>query len=398
MSFDYFLFFLIPSCIGIISFSSNWYSSNNNAYSNFFLSNVGSQLQEGTRGSFQVSNPYSDYFQTLTVLLSHNNPYLTQVFQTSGNNYHVSNPYSDYFQTLTVLLSHNNPYLTQLFQTSGNNYHVSKLYTISSTFIPTVYPTQMPTIYPTKMPTQMPTVYPTKMPTQMPTVYPTKMPTQMPTIFIPVLSFETTMSLSGLSEPVLDDSSKTAVVLATAKSANISNTFVVFLNQHIVDKVYLKNKISLENTYDIDATTQMNIPMQGIYAFIAQDTLFTLVTNNIVKSVENGDFNMFLMSASIAINSTSTQHAVSKGVVFILSNPGPTESPSSNPTESPSSNPTESPSSNPTEIHIHHKPNTASILEITFIIIMACVVFIFALSAFLKARKSNHIILDIESI
>ena len=347
MSFDYFLFFLIPSCIGIISFSSNWYSSNNNAYSNFFLSNVGSQLQEGTRGSFQVSNPYSDYFQTLT-----------------------------------VLLSHNNPYLTQLFQTSGNNYHVSKLYTISSTFIPTVYPTQMPTVYPTKMPTQMPTVYPTKMPT----VYPTKMPTQMPTIFIPVLSFETTMSLSGLSEPVLDDSSKTAVVLATAKSANISNTFVVFLNQHIVDKVYLKNKISLENTYDIDATTQMNIPMQGIYAFIAQDTLFTLVTNNIVKSVENGDFNMFLMSASIAINSTSTQHAVSKGVVFILSNPGPTESPSSNPTES------------PTEFYIHHKPNTASIWEITFIIIIACVVFIFALSAFLKSRKSNHIILDIESI
>jgi len=118
------------------------------------------------------------------------------------------------------------------------------------------------------------------------------------------------MSLSGILKPFLDDLAQTSVVIATAQSANVSTSFVFFIKQELTNGV--PNKFLKSVSYDIDATTQLNVPTNGK----SPQTLYDSVVSNLVNSVSNGDFNAFLMSASIALNSSSTQNAFSNGVVL----------------------------------------------------------------------------------
>ena len=142
------------------------------------------------------------------------------------------------------------------------------------------------------------------------------------------ISFESTMSLSGISKPFLDDLAQTSVVIATAKSANVSTSFVFFIKQNPSSNKFLKSV-----SYDIDATTQLNVPTNGKSPQILYDSL----VSNLMNSVSNGDFNAFLMSASIALNSSSTQNAFSNGVVLgPLSFDGPSFAPSFVPSSMPS--------------------------------------------------------------
>ena len=185
------------------------------------------------------------------------------------------------------------------------------------------------------------------------------------------ISFESTMSLSGISKPFLDDLAQTSVVIATAKSANVSTSFVFFIKQ-----VPSSNKFLKSVSYDIDATTQLNVPTNGKSPQILYDSL----VSNLVNSVSNGDFNAFLMSASIALNSSSTQNAFSNGVVLgPLSFDGPSFGPSSMPSSAPVGGPS------------HDEEKTVFII-LVFIILIA-----FLGSLYIK-HKQQHINIEIESI
>jgi len=252
------------------------------------------------------------------------------------------------------------------------------------TTTPVINPTTMPVINPTTMPVINPTTMPVINPTTMPVINPTTMPVVEPTT-VPVaniiLSFESIISLSGLTEPILDTNSQTAIVIATAKSANVSKQYVTFVKQTLVNIITNKKKIQ-SYTYDIDAITQLTIPVKG-----SPEVMYSVLTNNIANSVGNNDFTMFLMSASIALNSTTTQNAFSKSVActsMILSSSSSQPSPL------------------PTKHSVIKKNNDAinDAEKIVFIVIVISVVSIFVISSFIKAKSQQieNIILDIENI
>lgn len=228
-------------------------------------------------------------------------------------------------------------------------------------------------------------------------------PSPMPVIS--VLSFETALSLSGLSEPVLDDPAQTAVTVAVANSANVSAQFVIFVKQHLISSNIL---FELESsTYAIEATTQLNIPVSGANP----NTLYSTLTNSIVVAVGNGDFNAFLVAASIAVNSTSTQNAVSTDVVvtpMIILVPSPLPSaipsvfmskkPSPAPRYKPSRKPSPNPSPMPSKIPFQSSHSQKKSEEVALFIMIGFIVLCAILYYYVKRRDQNHIILDIQDI
>ena len=316
MFIDLFLAIFIPSCIGFISYSANmgsdWFKSGFVFGSDWFQSGTGSNW-------FRVSNSNHDL--------------LVQSYSGYINNYlSTVNSYSDTQYSLSTVS-----------------------YRSKSSFDNTLVPTFDKTLAPTLDKTSDTTI-----------------------------SFESTMSLSGISKPFLDDLAQTTVVIATAKSANVSTSFVFFVKsvprafsmRKGVKQVPSSNKFLKSVSYDIDATTQLNVPTNGKSPQILYDSL----VSNLVNSVSNGDFNAFLMSASIALNSSSTQNAFSNGVVLgPLSFDGPSFAPSFAPSFVPSFGPS------------NDEEKTAFIV-LVFIILIA-----FLGSLYIK-HKQQHINIEIESI
>ncbi len=149
----------------------------------------------------------------------------------------------------------------------------------------------------------------TLIPTSLPTSFTTFNPTQDSEQFIPILSFETSMTLSGLTEPSLDTKAQSAVLIAVAASINISTNYVFFLGQEIITR----RKLIIEHlltTYNIKAITQINIPLTNQYSNINPATIYTSLTTNLANAISNGNFITFLLYASIALNSTSTQNVI----------------------------------------------------------------------------------------
>ena len=220
-----------------------------------------------------------------------------------------------------------------------------------------------------------------------------------------ILSFETALSLSGLTEPVLDDPAQTAVTVAVANSANVSAQFVIFVKQHLISSNIL---FELESpTYAIEATTQLNIPLSGANP----NTLYSTLINSIVVAVGNGDFNAFLVAASIAVNSTSTQNAVSTDVVvtpMIILVPSPLPSvnpsvfislmPSLKPSPSPRYKPSRKPSPMPSKIPFQSSHSQKKSEEVALFIMIGFIVLCVIVYFYVKRRDQNHIILDIQDI
>jgi hypothetical protein len=231
-------------------------------------------------------------------------------------------------------------------------------------------------------------------------------PSPMPVIS--VLSFETALSLSGLTEPVLDDPAQTAVTVAVANSANVSAQFVIFVKQRPMSSNTQNYLFELESpTYAIEATTQLNIPVSGANP----NTLYSTLTNSIVVAVGNGDFNAFLVAASIAVNSTSTQNAVSTDVVvtpMIILVPSPLPSanpsvfmskkPSPAPRYKPSRKPSPNPSPMPSKIPFQSSHSQKKSEEVALFIMIGFIVLCVILYFYVKRRDQNHIILDIQDI
>jgi hypothetical protein len=153
------------------------------------------------------------------------------------------------------------------------------------------------------------------------------------------MSFETSMTLSGLTKPELDKSSQTAIVIAVSKSSNISSEYVSFESQRVI----IRRKLtiySILSTYSVEAITKINMPIGNINPI----TLYNIITKQLSTSIANGNFIIFLTQISILLNATSTQNVV---VSNFVNSPMIVIMPSQMPTEMPTETP-----SNPNNIFI----------------------------------------------
>ena len=327
-----------------------------------------------TLGFSSYATAYSNHFVSSNFFMSASN------FFISASYFHILHSSA---HTISFTSKHaSNPYLTTV-QYSSLKKSASAIYSMSNSHNNYCFtqPSPRPSFRPSQESSQEPSPKPSPKPSFRPSQESSAEPSPRPSseqYTNSIISFETLMSLSGLTQSSLDENAKTAVVIAVAKSANVSKQFVSFIKQTL-KTIYSHKKTIQSYTYDIDTTTQIIIPVLG-----SPNDLYLTLTTNIANSVGNGDFNMFLMSASIALNSTSTQNAVSKSVAmtpmdFIL----------------PSSFPSSFPSSLPKQIY-----NQNYTEQIIFIIVVFVVILIFVISSYIRAKMQivEYIIMDIESI
>ena len=260
--------------------SYNSYYSNNFVYSNAFNS-----------GSFFCSNSkyisYSFYSYNSIKSSSH---YITQVgslSQTYSNMYSIS--YSPTVMPTAIIAPTTSPttYIFTIFPTKSP----TPLLTLAPTYIPTLIPTLMPTYSPTHSPTLVST---TAAPTPLLTLAPTQAPVAS------TLTFETAITLSGFSQPVIDNNSLNAIILSIAKSANISSNYVSIKEYSFVNG-RRRLDIMLQNLYNLLFISQFNIPLTS--SIVNPSSLYTSLTNNIQTSISSGAFVSYLLTLNTSISS-----------------------------------------------------------------------------------------------
>ena len=285
--------------------SYNSYYSNNFVYSNAFNS-----------GSFFCSNSkyisYSFYSYNSIKSSSH---YITQVgslSQTYSNMYSIS--YSPTVMPTAIIAPTTSPttYIFTIFPTKSP----TPLLTLAPTYIPTLIPTLMPTYSPTHSPTLVST---TAAPTPLLTLAPTQAPVAS------TLTFETAITLSGFSQPVIDNNSLNAIILSIAKSANISSNYVSIKEYSFVNGRRRLN-IMLQNLYNLLFISQFNIPLTS--SIVNPSSLYTSLTNNIQTSISSGAFVSYLLTLNSSIsnmNLTISNYTMSQmNIIYNVPTSAPT--------------------------------------------------------------------------
>jgi hypothetical protein len=248
--------------------------------SNYFVSNY---FNSGRSNQF-VSNYFASnlYYacNSKNVVSSSSMNYLTMVLSVKEKS--VPQHYS-----LSSSSSMN--YLTMVLSAKEKSVHY---YSLSS---PSPIPIPPPSLIPSPSPSLIPTPSPSFSRDQ------------------PLLTFESSLTLSGLSKPELDISAQQAIIIATSKSMNISLNFVKFISQKLLSQsannyfhIFLQSP-----TYTIVGVTDITIPLSKTDN---PTLIYSSLKTKLLESVGNGNFNTFLVAASIALNSTSTQNAVLFGI------------------------------------------------------------------------------------
>jgi len=392
------LLLLIPSVVATFIFSTKHDGSfdSTNFASNLQFSNYFASSHATSYCSTMVHNSLSksaNYFS-----LASSTPYLTMV-RASLSRIKSMNYFS--LASSTNILHSSTPYLTMVHASLSRIKSVNYFSLASSTNILHCSTPYLTMVHASLSKTKSVNYF-----SLSGTIAPSPMPV------ISVLSFETALSLSGLTEPVLDDPAQTAVTVAVANSANVSAQFVIFVKQRPMSSNTQKYLFELESpTYAIEATTQLNIPLSGANP----NTLYSTLSNSIVVAVGNGDFNAFLVAASIAVNSTSTKNAVSTDVVvtpMIILVPSPLPSvnpsvfislmpslkPSPAPRYKPSRKPSPNPSPMPSKIPFQSSHSQKKSEEVALFIMIGFIVLCVIVYFYVKRRDQNHIILDIQDI
>ena len=290
--------------IGLILFRfahSHSYSMNSNYFaSNYFNSGHSRQFASNY---FDSNFFYACNSQNLVSSSSMN--YLTMV--SSIKQFSVPQHYSpSSFSSMN--------YLTMVSSIKQNSvpqhYSLSAASSIPSPF-PSLIPSPMPSLSPSLIHSSIPS--PSLIPSLIPSPIPFPSPSPSFSPDQPLLTFESFMSLSGLTKPELDNSAQTAIVIATSKSMNISLNFVKFISQKLLTQSAIQSfQIFLQSqTYTIVAVTEVTIPLSKTDN---PSIIYSDLKTKLLESVGNGNFNTFLVAASIALNSTSTQNAVLLGI------------------------------------------------------------------------------------
>jgi hypothetical protein len=289
---------------------------------------------------FSINNLYSNAFD-------HFNSY-------HFNSHHFNSYHFNSYQFTSYQQTSSMPF----YQKSRSSVHetlvsiLPKSYYIMVTSTPYTYLTIEPTVAPYIIPiaTYKPSVAPTWRPTStIATPAPTTSPptwrptsTMAPTSStpdIPSISFTTDLTLSNVQTNFLDSLGQQSVVIATANTMNISIDFVTFVSSS-VSKDQKRRDIRILS-FNLLATTKTSIPLQGKYStFISNsNSLFTSLSDTMLAAVSSGSFTNYLITASMALNSTST--ATASVTSITISTPiGPTSGPTIGSTSGPTSGPT----------------------------------------------------------
>jgi small nuclear ribonucleoprotein (snRNP)-like protein len=173
-------------------------------------------------------------------------------------------------------------------------------------------PSLSPTLTPTLSPTLVPyiTLTPSLAPTLVPSFYPSLIikETIKPTsITVPIISFDTKLSFANYDTTDLDEKSQTAIITATANSMNLSISFITYKGCEIQTRRRLNSFLFSLQGYNIVVSLQTNIPLQGKFSSFSNNpnTLYSLITTNLINSVNSGVFTSYLQAASLNLNITS---------------------------------------------------------------------------------------------
>jgi hypothetical protein len=336
--------FLLSNLLSLVkSFSleykyTNIYNTNNQMYSYYFNSN---QLS---------NNHYSNYFNsnTLRSISSYKynsfNNYLSIIKTISWHSissYQYSKPYNSFNNYLSIIKTMPSQSMSTLYystrDTTSDTTSVNTLIptlaptpiatlvptpiatlaptpiatlaptpiaTLAPTPIATLVPTPIATLAPTPIatlaPTPIATLAPTPIATLVPTLIPTKKQTEMPTIQeVSIMSFDTKLTFDNYDSEELDIKSQQAIIIATANSMNISDSYVEYIGSTLKTR-----RLSIFRIlgYNIIVTLKTTIPLQSQRD---PSSLYETLTTNLINSVNSGLFTTYLITASNTLGITS---------------------------------------------------------------------------------------------
>ena len=331
--------------------------SNNLLYSNYFLSNANSNNFNSNNfnsNNFNSNNFNSNNFNSKSYYTNNfNSNFLTSFKHQSLNNYlsiikTVSISYSAYQIKSSVAYSKSDKFNEYMSIVSSMPLPSSKISTLSPSFTPSFAPTFAPTsintftptlintftptsintftptftpsfapsfapssintFAPTSInsfvPTLSPTLSPTSINTFVPTLVPTsiKTKTEKPTILeVPIISFDTKLTFDNYDTIDLDIKSQEVIIIATANSMNISDSYVEYIGSTIKTR-----RLSIFRIlgFNIIITLKTTIPLRGKYS-LNPSSLYTTLTTNLINSVNSGLFTSYLLTASNKLNISS---------------------------------------------------------------------------------------------
>ena len=241
---------------------SNSYNTNNQMYSYYFNSN-------------QLSyNHYSNYFNSnalqyiSTYKYNSFNNYLSIIKSKpsqSITNYQYSKSYNSFNNYLSIIKS-------------IPSQSTSTLY--SSSYISTLAPTPVNTFVPTKKQTEMPTIQE-----------------------VSIMSFDTRLTFDNYDTEELDIKSQQVIIIATANSMNISESYVEYIGSTLKTRRLSIFKIL---GFNIIVTLKTTIPLQSQRD---PSSLYKKLTSNLINSVNSGLFTSYLITASNTFGITSFANA-----------------------------------------------------------------------------------------
>jgi hypothetical protein len=201
--------------------------------------------------------------------------------------------------------------------------------TYQPTSLPTSFPTSLPSTVPSSVPTH-PTFHPTPRPTNVgdininptlqptlfPTIFPTEIPTTSPTLIqeYTIISFTSTIEMTGFSSQILDDISKLAIRNATAISMSVDMSEIIIkeynfyssrrriLNEKLRGSI--DNKIKLESTNILSIVLIITINMNNYRQFSSPTTLYNTLTSSLTESISNGAYSTTLQQIATTSGSS----------------------------------------------------------------------------------------------
>ena len=309
---------LVSNILSLVkSFSIDYRYSNSHIYSYYFVNSRAISYYSNYFNSNQLSyNYYSKYFNSNTLksisiyhyTKSYNsfNNYLS-IIKTmpsqSISDYHYTKSYNSFNNYLSIIK-------TMPSQSISDYQYSISAPTLAPTFATTSPPTLAPTFATTSPPTSPPTLAPTFATTSAPTLAPTfattspptpnKKQTEMPTIQeVPTISFDTKLTFDNYDSEELDTKSQEAIIIATANSMNISDSYVKYVGSTLKTR---RLSIFKSLGFNIIVTLKTTIPLQDE---TDPNALYTTITTNLINSVNSGLFTTYLITASNTLGTTS---------------------------------------------------------------------------------------------
>jgi hypothetical protein len=213
--------------------------------------------------AFNSGNFYNSYSSSIT---KSRNLYITQVdslsqaYVKSTNVYYQTSSYSS-------ITKSRNLYITQVDSLSQAYVKSTNVYSL--TYNPTtIKPSLIPTLVPTQLIEQS-------------------------------LTFETSITLTGFTQPVIDADSLTAIIFSIAKSANISFNYVSIKEYSFINGRRRLFTLTLQNLYNLLLVSQISIPFTNV---VNPYSIYVVATNNIQTSINSGAFITYLLSLNSSIS------------------------------------------------------------------------------------------------